>query len=299
MLELTADDFRDVCRTDRMRSEISAIEAKRRKALLRFWLILAATPFAAFLVLLVITGFGQFGLGMVFAAWTLGAGYMLARRPLSTAGESLKHPLLEALAEEAGLEYLPDGFDPPGMAAAAKTLFGNVAAFRFTDLLHGTDESGRRFAMYEAKLRGAGRGRRTYFSGQIYAWQRGGSDRAETAVLADGGFLDFIAPSGMDRLTFGGDPEFNRVYEIYGTDPDAAHALLQREVRKQLLGLCRDGPATAYFGPEDALVAVWCRDLYEPGSMFRGRSGEERAKGMFEDLCASLALMRRLKALIG
>ncbi len=52
----------------------------------------------------------------------------------------------------------------------------------------------------------------------------------------------------------------------------------------------------AYVGPGDALVAIPGRNRFEPGSMFRSRSGEQRVRFMFDDLCASLATLRSLKA---
>ena len=64
-----------------------------------------------------------------------------------------------------------------------KALFGSwLTTQTFTDLFHGSDADGRRFAIYEATLsRQSGKSSHIVFSGQIYAFQRraarGGPDR--------------------------------------------------------------------------------------------------------------------------
>jgi hypothetical protein len=52
----------------------------------------------------------------------------------------------------------------------------------------------------------------------------------------------------------------------------------------------------AHIGPEDVLVAIWGKNRFEPGSMFSSRPAEERAKQMFDEVCAALAVVRTLKA---
>ena len=47
-----------------------------------------------------------------------------------------------------------------------------------------------------------------------------------------------------------------------------------------------------YVGPEDAFVAAPGKNRFEPGSMFRAVSGEQRVRPMFDDVCASLATLR-------
>ena len=56
---------------------------------------------------------------------------------------------------------------------------------------------------------------------------------------------------------------------------------------------------SARLGPEDVLVAHWGKNRFEPGSMFRARSGQERVKLMFDDLCAAMTVLRRLKSAVG
>jgi hypothetical protein len=75
--------------------------------------------------------------------------------------------------------------------------------------------------------------------------------------------------------------------------------LVGSDVRRQLLELRESGRVFAYVGPEDVLVAIWGSDRFEPGSMFRRRSGQERVKLMFDDVCASMTVLRKLKSVLG
>ena len=47
------------------------------------------------------------------------------------------------------------------------------------------------------------------------------------------------------------------------------------------------------------MVAATGKDRFEPGSMLRYRPGEDRVKLMFDDVCASLDLLRELKRTLG
>ena len=67
-------------------------------------------------------------------------------------------------------------------------------------------------------------------------------------------------------------------------------------LRGLLLRLRESGRIFAYVGPEDVLVAITGKDRFEPGSMFRSKGGEERVRLMFDDVCASLGILRELKA---
>ena len=130
------------------------------------------------------------------------------------AGKALKLPVLETLAEKGGLTYMETGFDPPVYPEARKALFGNwLSTQTFTDLFHGTDEDGSRFALYEGTsgppLRA--RTRHTVFSGQIYAWQRRATGGGEIVIVPDRGIFNFFKPlGGMERVKFENDPDFEK-----------------------------------------------------------------------------------------
>jgi hypothetical protein len=216
----------------------------------------------------------------------------------------LKHPVLEEIGRKAGLEYFPNGFTPPALDSAGVLLFGSggFSSQDYTDLFNGKDEEGRGLAVYEACLqRRAGKNSYVVFSGQVYAIQRRPGRQGRMTIVPDRKLLNFWKPaSDMERVPVEGDPAFEKKFEVYSTHPmETRDLLFDSAFRARLLELRKAGRVFVYAGPEEALVAVTGKDRFEPGSMLRSRSGEERVKLMFEDVCASLALLRELKAKLG
>ncbi len=304
MIEFTDDHFRDLCRAGPVAIEISTIEDRRKAAVRQFWLrLLGGTALAIAIGWTMIASDSEWmGVGLFLAIAVFIVGIILAILPLGKAGEALKHPTLETLAKKGGMDYMPTGFDPPVYPDARKALFGNwLSGQTFTDLFHGTDAEGRRYAIYEGNLtRKSGKNTVTIFSGQMYAFQRRARSSGEIVVVPDRGIFNFFKPvSGMERVRFEGDPDFEKKFEVYGVHPHEALALLGSDVRRTLLGLRQAGRVFVYVGPEDAFVAATGKNKFEPGSMFRARAGEERVRMMFDDVCASLAVLGSLKAGLG
>lgn len=298
MIEYTDSHFSDLCRSGPVRERIGTLEETRRAAVRSFWLYLLGSLAlaAAIIVSLTMGGWGMWG-------WILGiaviiGGLILAILPLSRAGEGLKHPLLETLAGQGGMQYLPSGFDPPVYPEARNTLFGSwLSGQTFTDLFHGTDADGKRFALYEACLtRKSGKSTVTIFTGQVYAFQRRSRGGGTIAIVPDRGLFNFFKPAkGMERVKFDGDPDFEKKFEVYASHPSEALGLLGSDARRQLLQLRQAGRVFAYAGPEDILVAAWGKNRFEAGSMFRSIAGEARARKMFDEVCESLGVLRALK----
>ncbi len=299
MIEFSEDHFRDLCRSGRVSVEISTIEEKRKAAVKTFWLYLLGGIALAVAIGWSLVAADWPTMGFVLAFAVLVVGVILAIAPLTKAGAALKHPVLETLAEKGGLTYLPTGFDPPVYPEARKALFGNwLSGQTFTDLFHGTDGEGRRFALYEGTLtRKQGKNTVTIFSGQMYAFQRRSRGSGEVVMVPDRGLFNFFKPlSGMERVKFEGDPEFEKKFEVYAYKPHEAMSLLGTDLRRKLLDLRQAGRVFAYVGPEDAFVAATAKNKFEAGSMFRATAGEARVRAMFDDVCASLAVLRTLKA---
>jgi hypothetical protein len=302
MIEFTASDFQSLCAAEPVRGEIATIEEKRRAAVrksVRNLLIGLALGAAAVWTLLA-TG---------WEAMTIVVGFLFfigaivgAVMPLSAASEGLKHPVLEAIAARAGMEYFPGDFTPPVFASAQRLLFGAVSSASFTDLFNGKDEDGHGYAVYEACLsRRSGKNSVTVFSGQVYALQRRPKGSAITAIVPDRKIFNFFKPaSDMERVRIEGDEEFEKKFEVYSTASLEARSLLfASELRALLLELRKIGRVHVFLSPDEVLVAVWGKDRFEPGSMLRSRPGEERARMMFDDVCASLEVLRRLRRLVG
>jgi hypothetical protein len=300
MFEYSAAHFDELCRAEGVGAEIRTIEDKRRAAVKRFWLYLLgglALCAAAFWSL---SAAGWESAGIIVAIVLLVLVVIAAAYPLSQVSADLKHPALEALAAKGGMEYWPDGFDPPLYGAARDTLFGSwLSSQTFTDLLTGADSEGRRYAVYEACLqRQSGKHSHTVFSGQVYALERPpGRTSGVTAIVPDRGLFNFFKPGrGMERVRIEGDSAFEKKFEVYSTHPlEAKQLLFDSELRRRLLALREGGPVFTFVGPGEALVAATGKNRFEPGSMFRRKSGEERVRLMFDDVCASMEVLRGLR----
>lgn len=303
MIELTADCFNDICNDPPVRAQLGSLEENRAAAMRRFWLwIVGAVLLAvAAYVSLELAGWHQFSFFAALLFLAFGAG--MAFTALSKAAESLKRPVLEALAAKAGMEYLETGFSPPAYPEARKALFGSwLNSETFTDLFHGKDDEGRNFAIYEAHLqKRSGKSQQTVFRGQIYAIERRSTGSATTVVVPDRGLFNFVKPmSGMVRVPMESDPEFEKKFEVYSTgEMEARQLLFDSDLRRRLLDMRQKGRVFVYLGRTDALVAASGSDRFEPGSMFRSRPGEDRVRSMVDDVCDALATLRALKAKLG
>ena len=304
MIELTTADFGTLCAADTVRARIGALEGERRAAVRQFWLRLLGGIALAAAAGASLYASGWETVALIALALVLIGAIIVAILPLTAAKEGLKHPVLEEVGRRAGLDYMPDGFDPPALGSACTLLFGGggFSSATYTDLFNGTDEEGRGLAVYEACLqRRAGKNTYIVFSGQIYAIQRRPGAQGHTVVVPDRKLLNFWKPaSDMERVKFEGDPAFEKKFEVYSTHPmEARELLFDTAFRAKLLELRKAGRVFVYAGPEEALVAASGKDRFEPGSMLRSRPGEERVKLRFDDVCASLTLLKELKAKLG
>lgn len=302
MIEYGDEHYRDLCRNGRVALEISTIEEKRKAGLRRFWLFLLGGLVLAAAIGWSMSSPDTIGFGMFLAIAVFIGGLVFGLFALGKAGQALKIPVLETLAEKGGLTFMEGGFDPPVYPEARKALFGNwLSSQTFTDLFYGTDADGKRYALYEGTLmRSSGKNSHTVFSGQMYAWQRRARSGAEIVIVPDRGLFNFFKPlSGMTRVKFESDPEFEKKFEVYAYEPQQAQMMIGADVRRLLLELRQQGRVFGYVGPEDAFVAATGKNRFEAGSMFRSVSGEQRVRAMFDDVCAGLAVLKRLRAALG
>jgi hypothetical protein len=302
MIEFNEDHFRSLCRAGPVAMEMSTLDEKRRAALRRFWLCLAGGIVLSVAIGWSLIASDWIGFGLFLAIAVLIGAVVAGAVPLGKVSKALKQPVLETLAGQGGLTYMADGFDPPVYPEARKALFGNwLSTQTFTDLFHGTDEDGRRFAFYEGNLvRGSGKNRHVVFSGQMYAWQRRARSGGDVVIVPDRGLFNFFKPvSGLERVRFENDPEFEKKFEVYAAEPYQAQTLLGPDVRRALLELRQAGRVFGYVGPEDAFIAATGKNKFEAGSMFRSTGGEQRVRLMFDDVCASLGVLKRLRAALG
>jgi hypothetical protein len=303
MIQLDAAHFPELCAAQVVRERMEAIEGERRQAVRKFWMrgLIGLALSAAVLLSLQASGWDH--VALVAAAIFLLGTIVAALAPLSAAKEGLKLPVLGEIARRSGLEYISDGFTPPVYHHARALLFGGgMSSETFTDLFHGADEEGRGYAVYEACLqRRSGKNTHTVFSGQMYGIHRRPGGKGITAIVPDRKIFNFFKPArDMERVRIEGDEAFERRFEVYSTAPmEARQLLFDSTFRARLLALREGGRLFVYVSPDEAILAISGKDRFEPGSMFRSRPGQERVRLMFDDVCASLDLLRELKAKLG
>lgn len=303
MIEFTAGHFEELCASQPVREQVDTLETRRKAAMKAFWKYLLGGIALAAAALFSLQAAGWDVAAWIVAGILLVFGICAAFYPLGQIKEALKHPVLDGLAEKAGLEYIPADFDPPTYARARNMLFGAALSSQsFTDLFHGVDAEGRGHAVYEACLqRRSGKNTVTVFSGQMYAIHRRPGRQGTTVIMPDRKLFNFFKPSSdMERVRIEGDDAFERRFEVYSTAPlEAKQLLFDADLRRRLLDLREAGRVAVYLSPEEALVTVGGKDRFEPGSMFRSKPGRERVRSMFDDVCASFAILRELKAKLG
>jgi len=303
MTEFTAEHFEEICSADPVKTQIEGIETARSAAVKSFWMFVVGGALATLVLAVLAFNVNATLGGIVLVAGAVGT-LFLAMAPLDKARKGLKHPVLEALAVRGGMAYFADRFEPPFYVGVRKALFGSwLSDQQFTDLFQGRFEDGKAFAVYEALLStGSGKNKQTIFQGQMYGFETGKGSGDLTVITPDKGLFNFFKPAaGMERVKFESNPEFEKRFEVYSTNPSIATGLFgSSALQARLLELRgKNGKIFGYIGPNEVLFAITGGDRFEPGSMFKATDGQERARLMFDDVCSALALLKELRAAFG
>ena len=301
MTEFTAAHFDEICSADPVKSRIEGIEASRQAAVKQFWIFTLGGGVATLVLAVLVLAFnlGGIAFGIVLVIGIAGT-LMLALGPLEKARRGLKQPMLEALAVRGGMEYAADNFEPPHYLGTRKALFGGwLSEQTFTDLFRGRDNGGKAFAVYEATLcQGSGKNKTTVFEGQMYGFETGKGGDDVTVITPDKGLFNFFKPGpGMQRVKFENNPEFEKRFEVYSTNPSLAMGLLgSSQLQARLLELRgKNGKVFGYVDGREALFAITGTNRFEPGSMFKATAGQERARLMFDDVCNAMGVLKELR----
>jgi hypothetical protein len=231
---------------------------------------------------LVVGGVG----GYVWAAWQLSEAY---RR-------LYKFRVLPRVAAGFGaLGWRPA--QPPLDDLRRHRLFPDWDAAEAEDEIHG-EYRGMELSIIELKLtRGSGKNERTVFHGLTCAVTLPRGLAGTTVVVPDRGLFGNLAerlrggPCEPVRLE---DPDFERAYEVYGSDQIAARALLTPAFMQRFLELARSGRfgAPAALVQENrllmALAATGGRDLFEPPSYLRPAAARDAVAQLHQDIEAVL-----------
>lgn len=235
--------------------------------------------------IVVFIGVGGF-LGYSWAAAKLGAAY---RR-------LYKARVLPALARQFGdLTWRPA--QAPLDELKRHRLFGPFDAARAEDEIVG-EHRGLPLSILELHLtRGSGKNRRTVFHGLLTSVTLPRALRGVTVVVSDKGLgnLAELLPGGRAGARVRvEDPEFEKIYEVYGTDQVGARALLTPAFMTRFVDFARSGRfgAPLVLAQDNRVTFALSRaggDLFEPPSWWRPAAGREAIRQMSGDIESVLA----------
>ncbi|MBN8551404.1 MAG: DUF3137 domain-containing protein [Caulobacterales bacterium] len=276
---------------------LEGLEARRRAAVTRFVWIMAGFAVLAITCLIFIPdlAFKFFGGGAI-----LFIGWLVASRPLEATARALKAPAVAAISQARGLTYEATDFSADGYEAL-HPLLGRPNDRTFRDRFAG-ERSGTAFAFYHAALiAGSGKSRREVFKGLIYAVTRRAL-QGETVVMPDRGLFNLFSPgTGMERVRFEDDPDFERNFEVYSTRPDEARAVINSVARQTLKGWrTGSGPMFARLASDQVTVAIADPDdRFGVGPMLKSIPGRERVRGLWEELDRALGQVHQVQSTFG
>jgi hypothetical protein len=261
--------------------ELASLEA-RRGAAMRFFLIGLAIGAALVVVEVLI------GLPMFFPIVTGVVAAVVGYVPLGRLARAGKTAVLNALCAPIGVTYVEKGFEAPAYQTFLQLhLLPSSTSSQFED--HFSGARGKvAFAFCEAHLtRHSGKSEVTVFQGQMFQLITPRKLLGTTVVLRDSGWLDrFECPAGLKKVGLE-DPEFNRIFVVFGSDQVEAREILDPALMEQLVSL-----ETAYGGAHlrcafvesDLLIAVEGGNRFEIGSMFSTLDDRSRVQSIAADL---------------
>jgi hypothetical protein len=227
-------------------------------------------------------------------------GYVWASAKLSNEyALRYKARVLPELAKSFGDLSYRHAFPPDMGRLKEEGVFKRFDAVTADDEIHGTHRN-LPLNIVELKLEhGSGDNRKTVFDGLLVSIDLPRDTNAVTAVISDAGAIGNFADRMKAQPMLAGqkrervrleDPEFEKVYEVYGTDQIAARALLHPAFMEKLLALGRL--------PDFGLPLVLCsgrslqiampkkigRDLFEPPGFQKPAASREALIQLRKDI---------------
>jgi hypothetical protein len=235
----------------------------------------------------------------------LGVGaYAIAYLPLGKVAKKLKQEYCGAIAEAMGASFQISGFDPPAFPRlTALKLTPGFQRAKFEDLFSGAHK-GASYELYEAHLeqrRTDSKGRTHYstvFRGQLIRMHFPREFLGVTIVRRDAGVFNVFGGGQLDgkklervRLVAS---EFEKAFEVWGTDQVEARYLLHPVMMERLIALetgLHGKRIRCAFEGGDLLVAVEGGNLFEPGDMFKPLVDPSRARRIVDEIASVVKVM--------
>lgn len=244
------------------------------------------------------------GAPLVFCFMTVIGGGIFAYQPLAKVGETLKKQYCAAIAEAMGASFTLGAFDPPAFARLRELrLVPSFSRSKFEDLFRGAYKNSS-FELYEGHLEqkstdSKGRTRyTTVFRGQLIRMHFPIEFLGVTIVRRDAGVLNMFGGGEIDgrklervRLVAS---EFEKAFEVWGTDQVEARYLLHPVMMERLIALetgLHGKRIRCAFENGDLLVAVEGGNLFEPGDLFKPLVDPSRARRIVDEIASVVKVM--------
>jgi hypothetical protein len=261
---------------------------------------------AIVLAIIAITWFWgrQFDLVLVLGFMSGLVAGIVAYQPIAKLGKKLKQEYCGAIAEAMGASFSMSGFSPPAFARFNELrLLPNHARSKFEDRFHGAHK-GASFDLYEGHLEqrttdSKGRTRySTVFRGQLVRMHFPREFLGVTIVRRDAGMFNVFgggqtAGRKLERVRLVAS-EFEKAFEVWGTDQVEARYLLHPVMMERLIELERGlhgKRIRCAFEGGDLLVAVEGGDLFEPGDLFKPLVDPARARRIVNEIAGVVKVM--------
>lgn len=244
------------------------------------------------------------GAGLVFALMSAIFGGIIAYQPIAKLGRKLKQEYCAAIAQAMGASFRMAAFDPPAFTRLKELrLVPSYARSNFEDLFSGAHK-GARYELYEGHLEqrttdSKGRTRyTTVFRGQLIRMQFPREFLGITIVRRDAGVFNVFGGGDIDgrklervRLVA---TEFEKAFEVWGTDQVEARYLLHPYMMQRLIDLekgLHGKRLRCAFEGGDLLVAVEGGNLFEPGDLFKPLVDPARARRIVDEIAGVVKVM--------
>ena len=230
--------------------------------------------------------------------------WAIAHQPIAKLGKKLKQEYCGAIAEAMGANFTLGGFDPPAFTRLREmSLVPSFARSKFEDLFHGEHKRAS-FDLYEAHLEqrhtdSKGRTRySTVFRGQLIRMHFPREFLGVTIVRRDAGVFNVFGGGTrngqkLERVRLVAS-EFEKAFEVWGTDQVEARYLLHPVMMERLIELERGLKGKRIrcaFENGDLLVAVEGGNLFEPGDLFKPLVDPARARRIVDEIAGVVKVM--------
>lgn len=231
-------------------------------------------------------------------------GYAIAYSPLAALGKKLKSEYCTAIAEAMNATFQAEGFAPPAFERIKSlSLVPGYDRSSFEDLFEGAYKNSS-FELYEAHLkqrRRDSKGRTHYstvFRGQLIRMHFPRDFLGVTIVRRDAGVFNVFGGGNhggrkLERVRLV-DPEFEKAFEVWGTDQVEARYLLHPVMMQRLVDLetaLRGKRLRCAFEGGELLVAVEGGNLFEPGDLFKPLADPARARRIVDEIASVVRVM--------